>query len=249
VLGRHVRSLRFLAIIFADEPALAPHVRFYQRLLARDEDEASVLVNRKLQELGAVGVIDQILMPAVTLVQQHRLQNEITDEDATFVLDIVAETLQQMPAVADATESTASIVALAVNTPADQLVLEMMRAAFGRERIAPMAPELSSEEALRAAIRQEPALICIAAASLTRGSELRNYCRRIRGALPDTRILVVRPQPADQETPRSLERFKEAGADCLVITAKDAVEALETLLPTGPDLIEPASDPRALVHA
>jgi hypothetical protein len=58
----------------------------------------------------------------------------------------------------------------------------------------------------------------------------------------------VRPQPADQETPRSLERFKEAGADCLVITAKDAVEALETLLPTGVNVIEPAN-PRALVHA
>ena len=44
VLGRHVRSLRFLAVIFADEPALTPHVRFYQRLLARDEDEAALLV-------------------------------------------------------------------------------------------------------------------------------------------------------------------------------------------------------------
>jgi predicted PurR-regulated permease PerM len=171
VLGRHVHSLRFLAIIFADEPALTPHVRFYQRLLARDEDEASGLVNRKLQELGAVGVIDQMLMPAVTLVQQHRLQNEITDEDATFVLDVIAETLQQIPEAANATDSSISIIALALDTPADQLMLEMLRVALGRDRLTPLPPELSSEEMLRVAIRQQPALICIAAALLTRGSE------------------------------------------------------------------------------
>ncbi len=230
VLGRHVRSLRFLAIIFADEPALTPHVRFYQRLLARDEDEAGVLVNRKLGELGTIGVIDQVLMPSVTLVLQHRSQNEISEEDATFVLDNVAETLQLVPSAADVSESSASIIGLTVRSPADQLVLDMLRTSMGRDRMALMPAELSSEEALRAAIRQKPAMICIAAASSTRGSELRNYCRRIRGALPDTKILVLRPQLADDEAPRSIERFKEAGADCLVLTTKDAVDAVEQLL-------------------
>ena len=72
VLGRHVRSLRFLAVIFADEPALTPHVRFYQRLLARDEDEAGTLVHRKLHELGPVAMFDEMLIPALALSVQHR---------------------------------------------------------------------------------------------------------------------------------------------------------------------------------
>jgi predicted PurR-regulated permease PerM len=230
VLGRHVRSLRFLAVIFADEPALTPHVRFYQRLLARDEDEAGALVKSKLQEVGVVSVIDQILLPTVTLVLQHHEQNEISNDDATFVLDAVAETLQQMPAPETA-QPVASIVGLTVRSPADQLVLEMLRTAYGRERIGTISSELNAEEALRAAIRQQPAMICIAAAALTRGSELRNFCRRIRSALPETRVIVLRPQVAEDETPRSVERFKEAGADCLVLTAKDALAAIERLLP------------------
>jgi predicted PurR-regulated permease PerM len=82
VLGRHIRSLRFLAVILADEPALPPHMRFYQRLLARDEDEASVLVERKHAESGSVGVIDELLLPALLLLAHHRSQNEITEEDA-----------------------------------------------------------------------------------------------------------------------------------------------------------------------
>lgn len=243
VLGRHVRSLRFLAVIFADEPALTPHVRFYQRLLARDEDEAGVLVVRKLQELGPISVIDQILMPTVTLVQHHRDQDEITDEDATFVLDVVAETVQQLPSTADPTVPVARIIGLTVRAPADDLVLEMLRTAYGRERIAVMSSQLSSEEALRTAIREAPAMICIAAAALTRGSEMRNYCRRIRSALPDIKIVVLRPQVTDEEVPQSIERFREAGADCLVVGTKEAVIAIDRMLPAT---TEAPSQPRAV---
>lgn len=245
VLGRHVRSLRFLAVIFADEPALMPHVRFYQRLLARDEDEASVLVSRKLHESDAVEVIDHVLMPAVTLVLQHREQNEISDDDATFVLDVVAETLQHLPAKADELPPTASIVGFAIPTMADLLTLDMLRAAYGRERIAPMPPELTVEEALRAAIRQQPQMICIAAAASTRGSELRNYCRRIRGALPNTKIVVLRPKLTEDETSRSSERFKEAGADCLAVSTKEAMLAMEELLPEQGSVLEATSGRRA----
>jgi predicted PurR-regulated permease PerM len=244
VLGRHVRSLRFLAVIFADEPALTPHVRFYQRLLARDEDEAGALVNRKQQESGPIDVIDQVLMPTVTLVLQHRDQNEITDDDATFVLDVIAETLQQMPTKAD-TGRPANIIGLAAPTMADLLTLEMLRTAYGRERIAPMPPQLTTEEALLIAIRQKPRLICIAGTATTRGSELRNYCRRIRSALPDIKIVVLRPQLTEDQTPLSAERFKEAGADCLALGAKEAVAAIDRLLSEQQSATEQTSSPRA----
>jgi predicted PurR-regulated permease PerM len=247
VLGRHVRSLRFLAIIFADEPALQPHVRFYQRLLARDEDEAGVLVNRKLHEAGPIAVIDQVLIPAVTLVLSHREQNEISDDDTEFVLAVVAETLEQLPSTANALSPRANIIGLTTRQHADDLVLEMLRTAYGRERITLLSHELSAEEALRAAIRQAPAMICIAAAASTRGSEIRNYCRRIRSESPETRIVVMRPQLPEEEAPRAVDRFRDAGADSLVVDAKEAVSAIDRLLTAAP---EPASRPRPLsVHA
>jgi methanogenic corrinoid protein MtbC1 len=244
VLGRHVRSLRFLAVIFADEPALMLHVRFYQRLLARDEDEAGQLVNRKLQESGPVEVIDQVLMPTVTLVLQHRDQNEITEDDAAFVLDVIAETLQQLPTKADANRAAASIIGLATPTMADLLMLEMLRTAYGRERIAPMAPELTTEEALLIAIRQKPRMVCIVGTATTRGSELRNYCRRIRSALPDVGIVVLRPPLTEDQMPLSSERFKEAGADSLALSAKEAVAAIERFFNQPSAATKAASSPR-----
>src|SRR4029453_2458847 len=92
VLGRNVRSLRFLAVIFAEEPALTPHIRFYQRLLARDEDEAALVVEGAREELGDIGVIHEVLLPALLLVSQQRTQNEITEEDEMFILGMINET-------------------------------------------------------------------------------------------------------------------------------------------------------------
>ncbi|MGH8177439.1 MAG: AI-2E family transporter [Steroidobacter sp.] len=231
VLGRHVRSLRFLAVMFADEPALTPHVRFYQRLLARDEDEASALVDHKLAELGPIGLIDHVLAPALALVIQHRAQDEITEEDAKFVLDVASEAVQQIAAATPPPAPGApSIVGLAARTPVDQVVLEMLRAALGETPIELVPAELSEEQAVQRAIERKPTLICIAGISPTRGSEVRNHCRRIRSALPDTKVLVLRPTLAEADPSRSAARMKEAGADYVATGTKDAVEAIANLL-------------------
>lgn len=226
VLGRHVRSLRFLAVIFADEPALAPHVRFYQRLLARDEDEASALVERKYEESGSIGVIDELLLPALLLLTHHRSQNEISEEDASFILDVTRELLLQLPPEAEL--RLASVVGLAARSPLDQTVLEMLRAVLGSGEISLVAQELPADEAVVRAIEQQPDLVCVVAVSPTRGAEVRNYCRRIRGALPDAKVLVLRPPVIEADLSRSAARMLDAGADHMVTSVKDAFEAIRS---------------------
>jgi predicted PurR-regulated permease PerM len=242
VLGRHVRSLRFLSIIFADEPALTPHVRFYQRLLARDEDEASVLVERKAAELGHVGVIDEMLVPTLTLLIQHRAQEEVTNEDAEFVMDVVSETVQQIAPSANFDSRAPRIVGLATRTAVDQLVLDMLAASLCPECVEIVPDDLSPEKAVRCVIDKPPALVCIVSISPTRGSELRNYCRRLRQQIPDTKLLVVRPILAEADATRSIERIKEAGANCVVTSMREAIEAVNGLL--GPQqAYEPSPQP------
>lgn len=232
VLGRNVRSLRFLAVIFAEEPALTPHIRFYQRLLARDEDEATKLVESKLQELGNVGVIENVLMPALLLVSQHRAQSDITEEDALFVLDVINEIVLRLAPV-DESLPLAPVIGLAARTPEDQTALELLRAAVGSRAMTLIPLDLSADEALTEAIEQRPMAVCIGAISSTRNAEVRKYCRRLRNAAPETKIIVLRPaDEADIE--RSSTRMHEAGADVIVGNAKDAIEAIERLLSTTP---------------
>ena len=50
VLGRHVPRLEFLYVILGDEPVLSPPAQLYQRLLARDRQEAQAALDRLTAE-------------------------------------------------------------------------------------------------------------------------------------------------------------------------------------------------------
>ena len=232
VLGRNVRSLRFLAVIFAEEPALTPHVRFYQRLLARDEDEATKLVTSKHEELGTVGVIESVLMPALLLVAEHRASNEITEEDALFVLDVINEIVERLAPV-DESLPVAPVIGLAARTPEDQTALELLRMAVGARAMTLIPLDLSADEALTETIEQRPLAVCIGAISSARHAEVRNYLRRIRNAAPETKIIVLRTA-VEVDVERSSNRLHEAGADVVVANAKDAVDAITQLLSEAP---------------
>ncbi|HEY7642752.1 MAG TPA: AI-2E family transporter [Steroidobacteraceae bacterium] len=243
VLGRNVRSLRFLAVIFAEEPALTPHIRFYQRLLARDEDEATKLVESQREELGNVGVVESVLMPALLLVAQHRAQSEITEEDALFILDVMNDTVQRLVPV-DESLPLAPVIGLAARTPEDQTALELLRAAVGPRAMTLIPLDLSAEEALTETIEQRPLGVCIGAISSAHSAEVRNYCRRLRSAVPETKIIVLRPA-IEADIERSSTRMHEAGADVVVANAKDAVEAIQRLLSAAPAPLKAVSQASA----
>jgi predicted PurR-regulated permease PerM len=244
VLGRNVRSLRFLAVIFAEEPALTPHIRFYQRLLARDEDEATLVIERMRAESGNVAVIQDVLLPALLLVSLHRSQDEITEEDEAFILDVINETALQM-APANEEQQVAPVIGLAARTPEDQTALELLRVAVGAKAMTLVPLDLSAEDAVNETIEQRPVAVCIGAISPTRGAEVRNFCRRLRNALPETKLIVLRPLAGDVDVERWSTRMHEAGADIFVTNAKDAVAAIERLLSQA-QALRPKSAPQPL---
>jgi DNA-binding NarL/FixJ family response regulator len=136
--------------------------------------------------------------------------------------------------------ATADIVGLAARTPADHVVIEMLRAALGETPMAVIPPDLSSEQAMQRVVDRGPALVCIAALSPTRGAELRHYCRRLRSELPHAHILVLRPALADADVTKSAQRMKEAGADAVATSTKEAVEVIANLLAQGSDVVQEA---------
>ena len=238
VLGRHVRSLRFLAIIFADEPALSPHVRYYQRLLARDEDEAQSIVNSKVAELGVTAVMDQMLIPALVLTSQHHSMEEITEDDVAFILASTTEIVQQLrqtgqPYDPSQAESGMQIAGIATASPIDQLVLDMLQIALNASEndIEPLTPKLSGDAAVDHAIVTRTPLTCIVSLSTTRGAEIRTFCRRLRADRPETNLLVLRPMLDEAGASRSAARMREAGADVVVTTIEEAVVAINDWVP------------------
>ena len=67
VLGRNVPGLEFLSTLMEDAPALAPDIRYYQRLLARDHSEASDMIDQHIKSQSPETVYDALLLPGIEL--------------------------------------------------------------------------------------------------------------------------------------------------------------------------------------
>jgi hypothetical protein len=98
VLGRHVPQLGFFDVLLGDEPALAPEVRFYQRLLAKDPEEAEELAEEYLEEESLDKLYDTVVMPALGFAEQDRLRGNL---DRTTVQEIAEDTIDLVDDLAE----------------------------------------------------------------------------------------------------------------------------------------------------
>src|SRR5579883_1769138 len=97
VLGRYIPQLEFLAVLLGDEPALDGHISFYQRLLARDQDEAEDLVLDRVKELESPEPIyDEMLLPALSALKRTYLRGDITQEDQRYSLQAIREIVEDL---------------------------------------------------------------------------------------------------------------------------------------------------------
>jgi AI-2E family transporter len=106
VLGRHVEQLKFLQVMFGDEPPLTPAELIYQRMLARDPIEAADQARIVLKEKPLTAYYDEVLLEGLRLAQGDA-QRGLLDEDRLHrIRDVVAEIVDDLATHADAIEPT-----------------------------------------------------------------------------------------------------------------------------------------------
>jgi predicted PurR-regulated permease PerM len=96
VLGRHVDRLKFLDVMFGDQPALTPAELVYQRMLARDPVEAAEQAHKFLKEKPLLAYYDEILLPGLKLAQADAERGLLDDERTLRVRDAVAEIIDDL---------------------------------------------------------------------------------------------------------------------------------------------------------
>lgn len=69
VLGRHVERLEFLDVILGDRPPLTPAQTFYQRMLARDPEEAAAHAEDFLKTRSLVDYYDEVALKGLALAE------------------------------------------------------------------------------------------------------------------------------------------------------------------------------------
>jgi predicted PurR-regulated permease PerM len=254
VLGRHVPHLQFFDMLFGKAPALDPPVVCYQRLLARDQEEATEVVEDYVKAHTLETVYDEVLIPALLLAWQDRKQGLLAGDDEAFILqatqDIVAElgTTTDEPAEGDqasgeATEAPEPASVLVLGCPAhheaEEVIVQMLQQLMQpTECHVDMVSTRTHATDIAARIRQErPALIFIAA--LPGGlPQTRYLCRYLHKEFPELHI-VVGYWGDKEEFDKILVRLRQAGASSLttsLLQSRSRMSALTTDVVPQPQL-------------
>jgi predicted PurR-regulated permease PerM len=96
VAGRHVERLKFLHVMFGDEPPLTPAEVIYQRMLASDPIEAGEQARKFLKERPLAAYYDEILLPGLKLAQADAERGLLDEERLERIRDTVAEVVDDL---------------------------------------------------------------------------------------------------------------------------------------------------------
>lgn len=245
VLGRHVRQLRFLAVLLGKEAALRPAARYYQRLLARDRYEAEAVVKEYLADHPAVDLFDRVLVPALVLVRQGRKAGELRPEDEEFILRTTREIVEGLDAPAGLDADSAEQVAV-LGVPAadgaDEVALAMLRTLVRQAGTGVVVSADLPTGGMRGSVEDvTPAAVLVAAVGPGGLTEARYLCRRLRDQHPGVKIVVGRwGRGKNPEKTRTL--LLSAGADRVTATLREAQAHLARL--AHPLLPDPSLEPQ-----
>jgi len=210
VLGRYVPQLSFLEIVLGDEPVLTPGQRFYQRLLATDQEEARDIALGQLKDNSLESVYESIVIPALRLVEQDHHLNGLDEDSRRFVLRSTTELIEELgdrveeePA-ADAAKAeifqhrpsekldvSQSILCIPSSSGADELIAMMLTHLLQRDgREACQMKTGTVEEMLADVSHREGTVIFISSLLPFALAQTRTLCRRLKAGNPEVRVIV-----------------------------------------------------------
>jgi predicted PurR-regulated permease PerM len=96
VMGSHVPSLEFLTVMLGDQPVVPAFTCFYQRLLARDQHEASEILETCLKDGSLETIYDSVLIPALILSEKDRQEGDLDESTVQFIHQTARELIDEL---------------------------------------------------------------------------------------------------------------------------------------------------------
>jgi predicted PurR-regulated permease PerM len=250
VLGRHVPPLRFVDVLMGDQPVIEPKVILYQRLLSRDLDEATSIVEEYLEKSPREKVYDEILVPALNNARLDLSQRKLTGEDMQVIVDLARRIVEDLttrpaqPAAAAPGGPRLLLLGCPAQDEADELALEMFQDLLplrGYEMEIISASVLTSE-ILSMAAEKKPRLILIASLPPGGLAPTRYILKRLKRRHPSLKLVVGR-WGAVANLERNHQLLKAAGADQIATTLLESRGQVELL-----SQLSPVAEPEAAPH-
>ncbi|HEX8310161.1 MAG TPA: hypothetical protein VF614_02515, partial [Chthoniobacteraceae bacterium] len=249
VLGKYIPALAFLDVLLGDKPPIATSDRFYQRLLAGDEEEVFDIAEKHCEEESLVSVYENVVLPAVCLTEADFKVGEMTEETRHAVYQIVRRLILDLgdPYTPPARTSNGQtqVLCLPACCEGDELVAIMLGQLLERTGVSARvisSKSLSSEMTELASESCSP-FVCVSSVPPTSGVAAAYLCKRLRARLPEVRLSVGIWHEAEQDVARRRERLARVKVDDVFFSLEKAatelglVAGLATVPVAAPELM------------
>jgi predicted PurR-regulated permease PerM len=199
VLGKYVSRFQYFEILLGDEPVLEPRVAFYQRLAARDQDEASDIARAALGDDGRAAMFDDVIIPALCLAKRDEDDGDLSADDKKFIVKAAREIGEEVAAEAapepsETAEHRVRVLLCPARDEVDFVGVELLGALLdpGRWEVEVSAAEILASELLARIDEFQPAAVVIGAVPPGGLSHTRYLVARLRARFPDLKVVIGR---------------------------------------------------------
>jgi predicted PurR-regulated permease PerM len=251
VLGRYLPPLRFLDILLGNQPVLSLQESFYQRLLARDPEEATEQAEEFVREKSIEAFFDEVAIPALVLAQADSDRGVLSGHRLAVIAEGLAAILDNLGedglVETDETERGGPpVVCLAARNELDLAaawLLQHLLRLRGHRAVVFSPDALSTFNIDRLPLRAAT-VVCLSAVSTTSAARARYLVRRIRRRARRARLIIGLWGPERADFP-SADAIVAAAADGVVTSLAAAAAEIEAALGEAPHprlAVEKAAD-------
>jgi predicted PurR-regulated permease PerM len=250
VLARHTESLNFLGVILGDQPALAPHEGFYQRLLAGDATEAAFQAEEQLANERLSDYYDAVPMKALALAHADGSAGKLSEERQRQLLKVIADVADDLSDYSDeegapgrltqtgeperddqravaangasAAKSSPPILLTAARSPIDEAANLLLSQILAKRGIRASIQPYNERPLDPGSV--DARLICVSCFGTSRmaPAAVRYLIRRYRRLAPEAQFVACFwPSREDVTLPEEMQ--KQSGADLTAASLKEAV--------------------------
>jgi predicted PurR-regulated permease PerM len=240
VLGRYMPHLQFLDVLLGNRPVLSPEETFYQRLLARDPEEATEQAEDFAREKPIEVFFDEVAIPALIMAQADSDRGVLTGNRRAVIAEGLAAVLENLAdegavEIANGDAAGPTIACLAGRNELDLAaawLLQRLLRLRGHHAVVFSPDALSTFNLDRLPLRGA-AVVCLSLVSTTSAARARYLVRRIRRRARRARLLLGfwGRNRADFSVD---EATIATAADAVVTSLAAAIAEIETALHEAP---------------
>ena len=240
VMGRYIPEMGYLNVLLGVEPVLTPEARFYQRLVAMDEEETEELAEQYANEHGLLALYDRMVIPALNLAEKDRHAHALEEQRERFIFETTRRLVEYLE---DRTqpEGEAAKPANVVHRPAPPVCIvaahdeadhvaalvlaRMLEPPDFNPQVIPFP--LLPAEVIEQIGQKGSKVLCISTVPPHAATHAAHLTKRVKKAYPDVKVVVAlwSTEGAGKIEPR----LHDAGVDVVVTRLPEAIDKLHEL--------------------